>query len=836
MQILPGSSAIAALYASGNVAGTPDLRGLRHPDALLSGALAGPWQRHLAFGMIAVSVLAFFALAPFAKVPLIAVPAFIPAYEAALVVLDVITAVLLFGQFSQLRSPALLVLGAGYLFDGLLVIPHALSFPGLLTPTGWLGAGAQTTAWLYMFWHGGFPIFVLAYAGLKRRARRRASQHVGAAAAAALIIGVVALAALLTLLATAAEDRLPAIMAGNGYTPAMILVIGTVWALSGIALLALLLNLPYAVLDLWLIVVLVAWLCDIALSAGLNAGRFDLGFYAGRAYGLLAVSFVLSVVLVVAGGIGGRLAAATGRLEAYAGELDQQVRARTGELTQTNRQLRAILRSSPLAIFMLDLQGKVLLWNTAAERIFGYREAEALGLLPPYLDDESKPDFLDRLAQAIDGAEGGAFETQRRRRDGLLIDVSVRWARVSDDAGQLLGIMYAVADITERKKLERQLQQAQKMEAVGNLAGGMAHDFNNLLGVVILNVDVLRDRLADNPEGEELTGEVMTAALRGADLIRRLLAFARRQPLQPQRSDVNHLVAEITKLLERTLGEDIRISLDLGAGLWPVVVDPAQLEASLTNLATNARDAMPRGGELAIVTDNRRLDEDYASQHAEVVPGDYAMIEVSDNGSGMPPEVLAQVFEPFFTTKEAGRGTGLGLSMVYGFTKQSGGHINIYSEVGVGTTVRLYLPRADAAGAQEEAAATPAIVRGSGETVLAVEDNPGLRRVVARQLSEFGYRVIEAEDANAALAAMETAPVALLFSDVVLPGGTSGYDLARAALARWPTIKVLLTSGFPEGRHNGNDRLPQLRLLSKPYRKEELARAVANALNGNGAT
>jgi CheY-like chemotaxis protein len=314
-------------------------------------------------------------------------------------------------------------------------------------------------------------------------------------------------------------------------------------------------------------------------------------------------------------------------------------------------------------------------------------------------------------------------------------------------------------------------------------------------------------------------------------LTRRLLAFARRQPLQPSRIEVKELIAGIVKLLERTLGEQIRITLDLDPNTWPVVADPAQLGSSLTNLATNARDAMPRGGQLMIVTGNRSLDADYASLHAEVQPGDYAMIEISDTGTGMPPEVMNHVFEPFYTTKEQDKGTGLGLSMVFGFMKQSGGHINVYSEIGIGTTFRLYLPRADSDAEASRSAAAAAVLRGSGETVLAVEDNSSLRRVVVRQLTELGYRVLEAEDAQTALQVLESENVDLLFTDIVMPGGTSGYEIARTVQSRWPAIKVVLTSGFPENKINGSADAQNLRLLSKPYRRDDLGRLIREVLD-----
>jgi CheY-like chemotaxis protein len=270
----------------------------------------------------------------------------------------------------------------------------------------------------------------------------------------------------------------------------------------------------------------------------------------------------------------------------------------------------------------------------------------------------------------------------------------------------------------------------------------------------------------------------------------------------------------------------------LAPGVWPIVADPAQLEAALTNLATNARDAMPKGGRLAFTTANRALDADYAARHPEVVPGDYAMIEVSDTGAGIAPDVLTRIFEPFFTTKEQGRGTGLGLSMTFGFMKQSGGHINVYSEVGVGTTFRLYLPRDETGVEREQRPVVGEIPLGHGEVVLAVEDDAALRRIVARQARELGYSVLEAENAVTALALMERERVDLLFTDLVMPGELSGLELARAAAGRWPHIRVVLTSGFSEAKINANLDTAAARLLTKPYRKEDLALALHAALDG----
>ena len=381
---------------------------------------------------------------------------------------------------------------------------------------------------------------------------------------------------------------------------------------------------------------------------------------------------------------------------------------------------------------------------------------------------------------------------------------------------------------------EEKLRQSQKMEAVGQLTGGLAHDFNNLLLVVMGSLDLVLESGKGGEETQQLVQEAHTAAQRGADLVRSLLAFARRQQLRPRRVDINAQVSDLNRLLSRTLGEHIEISLQFSPDPWPVVVDPAQLEAALTNLATNARDAMPKGGRLTIATANRQLDEDYASQHVEVTPGDYVMIEVSDTGTGMSPAVMARIFDPFFTTKPRGEGTGLGLSMVFGFMKQSGGHINVYSEPGVGTTFRIYLPR-DRRDAERDAkpAETAADVpRGSGETVLVVEDNEMIARLVATQLSSLGYQVRQAPNAATALDILKGGErIDLVFADVVMPGQLDGFDLADEVQVVWPEIKVVLTSGFPGSNHGhrGSSNMP---LLTKPYHRDALARMVRDVLDG----
>jgi PAS domain S-box-containing protein len=398
--------------------------------------------------------------------------------------------------------------------------------------------------------------------------------------------------------------------------------------------------------------------------------------------------------------------------------------------------------------------------------------------------------------------------------------------------GSVTGIGVVAFDVSGQRRVEAQLRQAQKMDAIGSLTGGVAHDFNNLLGVVIGNLDLLLEGGHDDVEAKELAGDARDAALRGADLTRRLLAFARRQPLRPRQVDVNELVAGTTKMLGRLLGESIEVTLDLVDAPWPVVVDAAQLEVALTNLATNARDAMPAGGSLRIATRNCALDATYTAQHPYVKPGDFVLIEVTDTGTGMPPEVLSRVFEPFFTTKPQGKGTGLGLSMVFGFMKQSGGHINVYSELGIGTTFRLYFPRAEGGEMTEASHDEESLPRGRNEVVLVVEDNVALRKMAVRQIAELGYRVREAQHAQEALEAIARDPgVELVFTDVVMPGGMDGRQLADIVTTRWPQIKVLLTSGFPGSMVGGLDRSAGVSLLSKPYRRDQLARAMRDVLD-----
>ncbi|MCJ2032758.1 CHASE3 domain-containing protein [Methylobacterium sp. J-068] len=397
------------------------------------------------------------------------------------------------------------------------------------------------------------------------------------------------------------------------------------------------------------------------------------------------------------------------------------------------------------------------------------------------------------------------------------------------------GFVLTVTDMTKRAQAEGVLREAQKMQAIGQLTGGIAHDFNNLLQVILGNLEFVRSKLGNEDTKLQTRIERASwAAQRGATLTGQLLAFARKQPLAPAAIDLAGTMPDLVPLLRRTLGEHIEVRYVESAGLWPAMADPAQLESAVLNLALNARDAMPGGGRLTIELGNKVLDEHYAAGHTEVTAGDYAMVAVSDTGHGMTPDVVKRVFEPFFTTKPDGKGTGLGLAMVFGFVKQSGGHVKIYSEPSEGTTVKIYLPRAVGAVtvAGQRSAVPVELPRGSA-TVLVVEDEPAVREIACAILSDLGYRVLEASDGEEALRVFgaNTAAIDLLLTDVVLPGKVRGRELSERITAMRPDVKVLYMSGYTENSIVHHGRLDDgVRLIGKPFKREQLAVKVAEAL------
>ncbi len=449
----------------------------------------------------------------------------------------------------------------------------------------------------------------------------------------------------------------------------------------------------------------------------------------------------------------------------------------------------------------------------------------------PTLDAEGR--IVEWVGVHTDITDRRAAEQELRDQAALLARQVSHRRRAEDQLRQLNESLEArvIAEIGERRQAEVALAQAQKMETIGQLTGGVAHDFNNLLQVVSGNLQLLARDVAGDERAERRVANAMAGVGRGAKLAAQLLAFGRRQALEPKVVNVTRFVRGMDDMLRRAIGEGIDVETVFGGGLWNTFIDPGQIENALLNLAINARDAMNGAGRLTIELANAHLDDAYARSHDEVKAGQYVMLAVSDTGTGMSPDVVEKVFEPFFSTKSEGKGTGLGLSMVYGFVKQSGGHVKIYSEVGEGTTIRLYLPRAMAAEDVEVAVDTGPIAGGT-ETVLVVEDDEDVRGTVVELLSELGYRVLKAVDAQSALNVVESGiPIDLLFTDVVMPGTLKSPEMARRARQRLPGLAVLFTSGYTENSIVHGGRLDAgVELLSKPYTREALARKVRHVI------
>ncbi|HYA20903.1 MAG TPA: PAS domain S-box protein [Burkholderiales bacterium] len=537
---------------------------------------------------------------------------------------------------------------------------------------------------------------------------------------------------------------------------------------------------------------------------------------------------------------------------------------------------QAFFESAPDAIVVVDSHGLMLQANAQVPVLFGYPREELIGkpveiLMPERFRVPHASKHQDFVAEQRTRAMGVGLELYGQRKDGSEFPVDIMLSPVRSSGKYY--IIAAIRDVSEQKKAEHALRevhkqlelrveqrtrelsavnralrdevvgrtraeeallQAQKLEAIGQLTGGVAHDFNNLLTVISGNLQMLRERVAHAPVLSELADAAMKAGERGADLTRKLLAFSRRQPLQPREINISELVQSMTDMLQRTLGETIRIETALQPGLAKIVADPGGLENALLNLALNSRDAMPQGGQLTIETASFVPDSGNMVGETDMAPGEYVILAVSDTGCGMSQEVMKRAFEPFFTTKGAGKGSGLGLASVYGFVKQSGGHIKINSEFLRGTTVQLFLPQAKGyAEATGQDFAAGDIPRADGETVLLVEDDESVRKLASTFLRELGYAVLEAADAEQALAALESGrAIDLMFTDLVMPGGMNGMELGGEVLRRRPAMKVLYTSGYSEnavaqdGKFDGSTQL-----ISKPYTKESLGNHIRRVLD-----
>ncbi|WP_234885014.1 hybrid sensor histidine kinase/response regulator [Rhizobium rhizogenes] len=499
------------------------------------------------------------------------------------------------------------------------------------------------------------------------------------------------------------------------------------------------------------------------------------------------------------------------------------------DLAEREAHLRSILATVPESMVVIDEGGTIASFSSAAEKLFGYSAEEVYGknvrMLMPSPDREAHDGYLSHyLTTGERRIIGYGRVVSGQRKDGTVFPMELSVGEAIANGKRIFTGF--VRDLTSRHKIEEELRQSQKMEAVGQLTCGLAHDFNNLLTVISGNLEMIEARLQD-PKLLSLVLEAQAAADDGAKLTGQLLAFGRRQPLNPKLVDIGQLVSSFSDLLRRTLGETIELRTVVTGSMNEALVDGSQLQNALLNLVLNARDAMPRGGFLSIEISPVRLDADYAQMYPQVRTGEYVLISVTDTGVGMSSETQEHAFEPFFTTKGMGAGTGLGLSMVYGFAKQSGGHVQLYSEIGQGTSIRIFLPALKARAAKEPPRAAEdkklQIPKGF-ERILVVEDDARVRRVAVSRLLDAGYSVIEATNGAEALAAFQENPdIALLFTDVVMPGGMAGDELAHKVRALRPEIKVLFTSGYAEPTIAGRELAEAGSWLKKPYTARELA-------------
>jgi PAS domain S-box-containing protein len=599
----------------------------------------------------------------------------------------------------------------------------------------------------------------------------------------------------------------------------------TLWALS-------LLGLALAILALGAASILGGRLADAAGALAAQAGAL------GRGEAVPPTTVPVRELNEVAAEI-----AAAG---ARRGELERQlVQTATHESEQRFQML--VQGVTDYVIYMLDPQGNVTNWNAGAARIKGYKENEIVGQhFSVFYTPEDRADGLPvrALSTAINE---GKYEAEgwRIRKDGTRFWASVVLTRIEDADGRLIGLAKVTRDVSERRETQRrldaareQLYQSQKMDAVGQLTGGVAHDFNNLLTIIIGNLDTAKRTLETWQDGAKArlhraVDHALMGAQRAATLTGHLLAFSRRQPLEPKILDVNKLLNHMSSFLRSSLGEAVQLEVVGSGGLWQVEADTAQLENTILNLAVNARDAMPNGGKLTVEASNVLLDEDYCAKNAEVRSGQYVQISVTDNGTGMPDDVVTRAFEPFFTTKEIGQGTGLGLSQVYGFVKQSGGHVKIYSEPGQGSTVKIYLPRATGKKSGEQRGPSVSAPQAYGkEAILVVEDDDNVRAFISETLEELNYVVLQAGDAPSALQALDAAErVDLLLTDVILPG-PNGRELANAARDKRPKLKVLFMTGYSRNAIVHQGRLDEgVQLIQKPLTQSSLAARVRDVLD-----
>ena len=789
---------------------------------------AGRFAKAGAAGLCLLFVAVSAAVLPVVAKPIPAMPGFLALNQGALVLVYALTAWLFLAQYRRTRAVPLLVLGAGGLFTTLMVTVQLACTPNILADGLLLGHGPATLTWLWTFWHLGPPLFALPYAIMEGDGRPRHTPpgRVGLALWGT-VAAVCAASAGIAVLVVSHVDFLPAaVEADGGYRTLTTSGIGPVLFLLTVAALAVLCwtTRLRSVLQLWLGVSLFLLLLD-NLVTDLAAARATVGWLAGRLEALLAGLVILGVYLREVDLLYHRAAVTA----------TEQASARR-EAQSARDSLEIALDASGMADWAWDLVSGTGRPMTRQAGLFGGESTGPSGWGMAQFMACVHP--ADRLAAgaAIEAAlRDGRLELECRiRRPDDTVRWVALWGRTScNAAGTAVAMAGCLTDTTDRHETEERLRQAERMEAVGQLTGGMAHDFNNLLTVILGSLDLIIRNPQNTARVERLARNALLAGRRGTELTDKLLAFSRRQVLQTETLNPNRLLREFLPLLQRGVGEAVTVELSLDPELDPARIDPNQFQAALLNLAGNARDAMPDGGTLRIETCNVQVGGEPGQTAAGLPPGHYLRVSVADTGAGMDATTAAHVFEPFFTTKEVGRGTGLGLSQVYGFAQQSGGACVVESAPGQGCRVVLYLPRsAESSGAAPGDAMVPLRRATGGEVVLVVEDDETLREMAGESLTALGYSVMTASDARIALDLLRYPErIDILFSDVVMPGGMNGAQLADQARQLRPNLKVLLTSGYTNTATGGARALPSdVALLRKPYLREDLAAKLQSIL------
>jgi signal transduction histidine kinase len=763
---------------------------------------------------------------PQAAAPLRPMPGFIPSYQTALILCYVLTARIFFGQFRRTGSIPVLSFAAGALYTAAIVLAQLLSFPNIFSTEPLFGAGPDTSIWLWVFWHIGPPLFALAPAYFAGDGLTPAVKRKGARRVAKIVVALTVLAVLIiTYFVSNHVALLPKLTQGDDYR--RLTTTGTgpaVAAFIGCVLLLLCMKTRLrTVFQLWLAVALALLFFDVVITLAASA-RGTVGWLTGRLEAL-AASFVILAVY----------ARELERLLNHVRNMASDAQRRGIELQQARDNLANALQAAEMAEWQIDLKSGAIRRSEQHDRIYGYDK-----LLPEF----TRETFLRHVLPADMPQVESAFA--KSRATGLLelrcrikraTDKAVRWIVLRgrsypDEDGKVRTMAGVIMDVTDRHEVEERLNQAQKMEAIGQLTGGVAHDFNNLLTAIVGNLDIISRAPGNTARVERLARSALQAASRGGELTQKLLAFARKEVIQPETVNPNHLLNDFRDLLQRALGETIDLEIQLDATLDPVRLDPAQFQSAVLNLCVNARDAMPHGGKLKISTRNVRIGDE-STVYPDARPGAYVVVSISDTGAGMEEGTLARAFEPFFTTKDAGSGTGLGLSQVYGFCRQTSGFARITSNVGQGTTVEMYLPRShDRPERGTGGLILPLRRAADGEVILAVEDDPAVLEVAVESLRDLGYQTLTAIDAQSALSILRSnARIDMLFSDVVMPGGMNGVQLSVEAKRLRPELKVLLSSGYT-GAALGSSGVPEdMPILNKPYRREELAKKLRMVLS-----